>query len=76
MEYLQHAETGGLNTNARTAVQTFIQVRFEYVGKTPLTVIGNVTRKQYRFNYPGDKQNIDYRDVSGVMGMPELKRLR
>lgn len=48
---------------------------FEYIGKTALTVTGNISGKQYRFNSPGGKQLIDYRDASGMMKVPVLKRV-
>jgi hypothetical protein len=49
---------------------------FEYVGKTALTVIGNVTGKNYRFSYPGDKQLIDMPDIQGMLTVPVLKKLK
>ena len=64
-----------MNTKKENPTNIPNQVRFEYIGKSALTVIGNVTRKHYRFNYPGDKQNIDYGDVQGVMTVPVLKKI-
>ena len=51
------------------------QVLYEYTGKTALTIVGNVTRKHYRFNYPGDKQNIDSRDSRSMTTVPVLKKV-
>lgn len=48
---------------------------FEYTGKTAITVTGNISGKQYRFNSPGDKQLIDYRDAAGMTKVPVLKRV-
>lgn len=48
---------------------------FEYIGKTGLTVTGNISGKQYRFIKSGDKQMVDYRDASGFMKVPVLKRV-
>src|SRR5262245_14413861 len=48
---------------------------FEYTGKTALTVIGNVTGKNYRFDHPGAIQAVDLRDVPGMRMVPILKRL-
>lgn len=48
---------------------------FEYTGKTAMTVSGNISGKQYRFNNPGDKHMVDYRDASGMMKVPVLKRV-
>jgi len=47
---------------------------FEYTGKTALTVIGNITGRRYRFNNPGDLQPVDYRDASGMMAVPVLRK--
>lgn len=49
---------------------------FEYTGKSGLTVIGPVTGQRYRFNYPGDRQLIDYRDASAMAGVPNLKKIK
>lgn len=51
-------------------------ILFEYTGATGLTVKGGISRKVYRFNNAGDVQMIDYRDASGMMGIPVLKKLR
>ncbi len=48
---------------------------FEYIGKTGLTVTGNVTRKNYRFNFSGDVQPIDFNDATAMSAVPVLKRL-
>ena len=47
---------------------------FEYVGKTALTVVGNITGRRYRFNRPGDLQSIDSRDAAGMLAVPVLRR--
>ena len=49
-------------------------IKFEYAGKTGLSVTGGITGKKYRFNHPGDIQLIDYRDASGMMAVPSLKK--
>jgi hypothetical protein len=67
---------GSVNTQKRAPVQTSqFYSSFEYIGKTALTVIGKVTGTQYRFNYPGNRQNIDYRDVPGMISIPVLKKV-
>ena len=48
-------------------------VMFEYTGKTALSVIGSITRKNYRFNFPGDKQLIEFNDAGAMMAVPVLK---
>ena len=50
-------------------------IAFVYTGTTGLTVTGNVTGKQYRFNGPGAQQLVDYADASSVMLVPVLKRI-
>jgi hypothetical protein len=74
-EYSSSANTGNVHVKKENPAQTPSQIRFEYIGKTALTVIGNVTRKHYHFDYPGDKQNIHYRDIQGVMTIPVLKKV-
>jgi len=75
MEY-SRADAGSVNVQKRVPVQTSQSyTSFEYIGKTALTVIGNVTGTQYRFNYPGNRQNIDYRDVAGMISIQVLKKL-
>jgi len=50
-------------------------VNFVYTGQSGLSATGNVTGKVYRFNKPGDKQPIDYRDAPSMMKVPVLKRV-
>jgi hypothetical protein len=59
----------------QTFVQTKAPVLFEYTGKTALSIIGSVTRKSYRFHFPGDKQYIDPNDAALMMAIPMLKRI-
>jgi hypothetical protein len=78
MEYSQQAHAGSrVNTKTRTPVQTPpVYASFEYIGKTALTIRGNITRTEYRFNFPGNRQNIDYRDIPAIMAIPVLKRVK
>jgi hypothetical protein len=50
-------------------------VSFEYKGNTALSVKGNISGKNYRFNHPGDVQLIDYRDSPAMMAIQVLKKL-
>jgi hypothetical protein len=50
-------------------------VLFEYTGTTALTVKGYITGKTYRFSKTGHRQVIDYRDASGMMAIPALKKV-
>ena len=51
-------------------------IRFEYIGKTGLTVTGSVTGRKYRFDFSGDVQPVDYKDSVGMMAVPVLQKLR
>ena len=57
-------------------VQTKPTVIFQYTGKTALTIKGSITRKNYRFNFPGDIQHIDFNDAATMTAIPVLKRLQ
>lgn len=75
--YTQQQQAQQANNVNENESKTGIDVgntNFEYTGKTALTVIGNVTGKNYRFNYPGDIQAIDLRDAAGMAMVPVLKR--
>jgi hypothetical protein len=75
-EFSQQLHAGSVNTQKRTQAQTSpTYAGFEYIGKTALTIIGNVTGTRYRFNYPGNRQNIDNRDVPGITAIPVLKKV-
>ena len=74
--YSQQSSPDTQPTKMNIPVQTAAYVSFEYIGKTALTVTGNVTGKQYRFNNPGTRQNIDFRDVPGMIAIPVLKKAR
>jgi hypothetical protein len=70
---------GSLAANTVTAqapAKMWDDVWFEYTGQTALTVKGSVSRNVYRFNVPGDKQLIDYRDASAMMAVPVLKKVK
>lgn len=48
---------------------------FEYVGRTALAVSGPVTGRQYRFDRPGARLEVDPRDSASVGAIPVLKRV-
>lgn len=50
-------------------------VNFQYTGNTALSITGNITRKNYRFNFPGDIQAIDFNDASAMLGVPVLRKI-
>lgn len=63
-----------LSDNAHSPANK-LNVRFEYIGKTALTVTGNITGNRYRFSRPGEYLQVDIRDVAGVMRLPVLRRV-
>jgi hypothetical protein len=48
----------------------------QYIGKTAMTVFGPVSGKTYRFNYPGERVELDRRDLTGLASVPKLKFIR
>jgi len=50
-------------------------IMFQYTGKSALTITGSTTRKNYRFNFPGDIQQIALSDAQGFSTVPVLKRV-
>ena len=67
------------NMNIKTQTQPVVQqsntVLFKYTGNTGLTITGSVTRKNYRFNFPGDVQPIAISDANGMSNIPVLQRV-
>ena len=55
--------------------QTKQAVMFQYTGKTALTVVGSITRRNYRFNFPGDIQPIESGDAAAMAAVPVLKKV-
>ena len=75
-EYSQQTHAGNVNTQKRPPDPTPASyASFEYIGKTALTIVGNVSGNRYRFSYPGKRQNIDSRDMPGIMAIPVLKKV-
>jgi hypothetical protein len=50
-------------------------VYFEYVGNTGLTVFGGVTKKKYRFERPGSRIEVDLKDRSSLLTVPNLREV-
>ena len=48
-------------------------ILFRYVGSTALSIIGRVTRKSYRFNFPGDTKPVAIVDAPDMKAVPVLK---
>jgi hypothetical protein len=49
-------------------------VKFEYFGRTGLTVLGKVSGSNYRFEKPGFQVDVDARDASSLECIPNLRR--
>ena len=58
----------GISGLARQASLTY-----EYVGRTGLVVVGPVTGRQYRFDRPGARLEVDPRDSASVAAIPVLR---
>ncbi len=51
-------------------------VRFEYQGRTGLSVRGPITGRSYRFNGPGEQVAVDTRDAPSLRAVPNLRAVR
>ena len=71
----EYSQTNTLGSNNDESTSNTAGTNFEYTGKTALTVTGNITRKNYRFNYPGHIQTVDHRDAPGMIAIPVLKKI-
>jgi len=67
--------SGRAATPASREVPMTRSVAFEYVGPTAMSVMGPITRTQYRFHNTGARLGIDHRDVPYVTGVPNLRRV-
>jgi hypothetical protein len=68
------APAGTPNVRPSTMSQTS-HPQFEYVGKTALTVVSPLTRRQYRFERPGARLEADVRDCAWLTFVPNLQRV-
>lgn len=48
-------------------------IMFQYTGNTALSIIGRITRKSYRFNFPGDVKPVAIVDANDMRAVPVLK---
>jgi hypothetical protein len=48
-------------------------VTFVYTGATRLVADGTVTRRRYRFDYPGAMVEVDGRDAASFAAIPNLR---
>jgi len=62
------------STSLKT-VNNIPQVSLQYTGMTALSATGLITGRKYFFSKPGDIQNVDYRDVEGMLNVPVLKKV-
>ncbi|MEO6734590.1 MAG: hypothetical protein ABIN01_25440 [Ferruginibacter sp.] len=72
----QHMRIGNPQNIPPQGKKMWPDVYFQYTGKSALTVTGKITGKTYRFTKPGEMKVIDYRDASGMMAVPVLKKVR
>jgi hypothetical protein len=66
---------GGRRAAASTAATTGAWVEFCSVGTKAITVLGPITRNQYRFVGPGARVAVDPRDARSIDGVPNLRRV-
>lgn len=71
----QSANAGIISSTEIDTTYNKKQMRFEYIGKTALTVTGSITGKRYRFSSPGDILPIDISDAGGLMSVPVLRKV-
>ncbi|MEP6748468.1 MAG: hypothetical protein ABJB86_12125 [Bacteroidota bacterium] len=69
------AKLSGSTPVQQTGGSMWPDVNFTYTGQSALTVTGNITGRNYRFNAPGEQQLIDYRDAPHMMKVPVLKNI-
>jgi hypothetical protein len=50
-------------------------VKFEYFGRTGITVLGRMSGRTYRFERPGFQVEVDARDSSSLKGIPNLRQV-
>jgi hypothetical protein len=48
---------------------------FEYIGATALKVMGPVTGREYRFDRPGARVEVDANDQASLARVPNLRRI-
>ena len=65
---------GGKRAAASAAVSPRV-VKFEYRGKTPLTVVGSATGRVYWFAGPGARIDMHPRDAEALGDTPQLARI-
>jgi hypothetical protein len=64
----------GVVVRSETALTTANQtILFQYIGNTALSIIGRVTRKSYRFSFPGDVKPVSVVDAPDMKAVPVLK---
>lgn len=71
------ARTSVEQSPARTEVrgqEAESTVRFTYVGRTRLAIVGSATRTLYRFEGSGATLTVDRRDAYGLSALPALRR--
>ncbi|PWT96572.1 MAG: hypothetical protein C5B52_15445 [Bacteroidetes bacterium] len=63
------------STSSQSPSTSTSDVNFEYTGESALSITGSSTGRRYRFNRKGEVQSIDFRDASGMMAVPVLRRV-
>jgi hypothetical protein len=72
---------GTMQAKPKTAVPRLVStvpgrpLRFEYMGRSAVTVISPVTGKRYRFEHGGARMEADPRDRSLLAAVPGLRQI-
>ena len=69
------AASGGRVVDAGGRRMGSRSVLYEYTGATAMTVSGSISGQRYRFGAPGSRLQIDPRDASSFVGLPNLRRV-
>jgi hypothetical protein len=73
---IARSSTGRTRSALEASAHAPPRIRFAYVGRTALSVIGGATGRQYRFDGPGAELEVDARDAPGLATIPVLEERR
>ncbi len=75
-ELVKQQQYSHIDVADNTPPKMWFDVPFQYTGETGLTINGLITGKRYRFSHHGDIEIIDYRDVSSMMAVNKLHKVK
>ena len=68
--------TGSSRGNRARIGSPLPSAEFEYIGRTTLRVVGPATRRDYWFERPGARVQVDGRDAPALDGIPLVARVQ